>query len=195
GVIFDLDGTLVDSGLDFEQMRREMGLPPGTPLLEAIASLDEAGRSRCTAILESHEQSGAERASLMPGVVGLLRSLSQRQVRQAVLTRNARKAALATLARLGLTIDLVFARDDAPAKPNPAAIWRICDLWELARHEVAIVGDYVFDIEAGRRAGVRTVLYTAGRDPAGLPGGDQADLCLRSISEPEALVAWLAEPG
>lgn len=41
GVIFDLDGTLVDSGLDFDSMRREMGLDPGTPILESLATLPE----------------------------------------------------------------------------------------------------------------------------------------------------------
>jgi HAD superfamily hydrolase (TIGR01509 family) len=193
-MIFDLDGTLVDSGLDFDAMRREMGLAAGTPLLEAIASLDEPCRGRCTAILERHEQSGAENATLMPGVSDFLRRLNSWQVRQAVLTRNARKAALATLARLGLCFDPVVAREDAPAKPDPTAIWRICELWDLAPHEVAIVGDYVFDIEAGRRAGVRTVLYTRGRDAERLAGGDQADLCLHTFSEPNALVAWLAKP-
>ncbi len=45
GVIFDLDGTLVDSGLDFDEMRREMQLPPRQPILEAIARLpDEQAR-------------------------------------------------------------------------------------------------------------------------------------------------------
>jgi HAD superfamily hydrolase (TIGR01549 family) len=194
GVIFDLDGTLVDSGLDFEQMRREMGLASRAPLLEAISGLDELRRSQCEVILEAHERAGAERARLMPGVAELVARLSAGGIRQAVLTRNARQVALATLARLGLSFDPVFGREDAPPKPDPTAIWGICDLWGLARHEVAIVGDFVFDIEAGRRAGVRTVLYTAGRDPQGLLGASEADLCLRCFTEPEALLAWLAKP-
>ena len=36
GFIFDLDGTLVDSRLDFEAIRRDMGLPSRTPILEAL---------------------------------------------------------------------------------------------------------------------------------------------------------------
>ncbi len=46
GVIFDLDGTLVDSGLDFDLMRREMGLPPGKPLLESFDLLPEVDAAR-----------------------------------------------------------------------------------------------------------------------------------------------------
>jgi phosphoglycolate phosphatase-like HAD superfamily hydrolase len=40
GVVFDLDGTLVSQELDFEAIRREIGLPTGTPLLEALRQLD-----------------------------------------------------------------------------------------------------------------------------------------------------------
>ena len=51
GVIFDLDGTLVDSGLDFDLMRREMGIAPGHALLEAIDALGEPEARRCREIL------------------------------------------------------------------------------------------------------------------------------------------------
>jgi len=40
GIIFDLDGTLADSQLDFDAMRREMELPLGLPILEALTRLD-----------------------------------------------------------------------------------------------------------------------------------------------------------
>jgi HAD superfamily hydrolase (TIGR01549 family) len=194
GVIFDLDGTLVDSGLDFEQMRLEMAIPPGTPLLEAIGALAEPRRSQCAAILDRHEKAGAERATLVPGAAELLARLCAARIRQAVFTRNARRVALDTLARLGLAFDPVVGREDAPAKPDPTAIWSICDLWGLARDEVVMIGDYVFDIEAGRRAGVRTVLYTAGREPEGLLGAAEADLVLRCFTQPQSLLAWLAKP-
>jgi phosphoglycolate phosphatase-like HAD superfamily hydrolase len=38
GVIFDLDGTLADSRLDFARLRADLGLPPPTPILEALAT-------------------------------------------------------------------------------------------------------------------------------------------------------------
>ncbi len=162
GVIFDLDGTLVDSGLDFDQMRREMGLPPGEPLLESLAALDEPHASRCHEILHRHEQKGAEQARLMPGVEHFLSTLHDLGIRQAVLTRNSRAVTLATLRRLALDFDPIITREDGPVKPDPAAIWRICETWNLQRNELVMMGDYYFDVEAGRRAGVRTVLYTDG---------------------------------
>lgn len=191
GVVFDLDGTLVDSGLDFEAMRREMGLPRGQPLLEALAELPPPRAQACWAILARHEQQGAQRARLMPGAAELVAALQARGVRQAVLTRNSRETALATLARLGLAFDLVLGRDDAPPKPDPAAILHVCQAWELPPERVAIVGDYRFDLEAGRRAGARTVFYTAGRDTSAVDWAALADFQLECFTRPAALLAWL----
>lgn len=191
GVIFDLDGTLVDSGLDFDLMRREMDLPRGRPILESIDLLDDAAAERCRDILARHEWAGAERATLLPGVRAFLDALTARGVRQAVLTRNARAVALATLDRLGLSFDPLVAREDAPAKPDPTAIWRICAAWALDREEVVMLGDFHFDIEAGRRAGVRTVLYTGRREPAEVAGHQEADYSLRCFEDSGNLLAWL----
>lgn len=194
GLIFDLDGTLVDSGLDFDLMRHEMGLEPGRPLLEAMAQLDPGRADECRLILSRHERDGSLRATLMPGVHAFLNTIAVRGLRRAVLTRNSREAALATLDRLGLAFDPVVAREDAPAKPDPTAIWKICEAWGLAREQVAIVGDFYFDIEAGRRAGVRTVLYTGRRDPLVVEGWGKADFCLPCFGDAEGLLAWLDQP-
>jgi HAD superfamily hydrolase (TIGR01509 family) len=194
GVIFDLDGTLVDSALDFDAMRDEMGLPAGQPLLEAIEALPRQEAQRCQAILARHEWEGANRATLMPGVADFLHELAERGMHRAIFTRNARDVALATLARLALDFDTVVAREDAPAKPDPTAVWQICAAWKLAPNAVALVGDFRFDIEAGNRAGVRTVLYTAGGDPLPAHGALAADYCLRSFCDARELLAWLAEP-
>lgn len=194
GVIFDLDGTLVDSGLDFEQMRREMELEPGRPLLEALAELSEPRAARCRQILERHERAGAERARLMPGVAEMLDELQARGILRAVFTRNAREIALATLSRLGIEMETVVAREDAPPKPDPTGIWKICESWKLSRREAAMVGDYSFDIEAGQRAGVWTVLVHC--RPADLCGPEfpAADLELPGFEPPGAWLNWLAEP-
>ena len=65
----------------------------------------------------------------MPGVAELMDALKQRDIRRAVFTRNGRTATLRTLQRLQLTFDIVVARDDAPAKPDPMGIWKICESW------------------------------------------------------------------
>ncbi|HIA63686.1 MAG TPA: HAD family hydrolase, partial [Planctomycetaceae bacterium] len=39
GIIFDIDGTLIDSGLDFDLIRAEMNLPAGAAILESLEQL------------------------------------------------------------------------------------------------------------------------------------------------------------
>lgn len=194
GVIFDLDGTLVDSALDFDLMRREMQLAPGQPLLETLATLSEERARECRQILERHERAGADRATAIPGVEDLLAELKSRQIRTGVFTRNARRLALATLDRLGLHLDVVIAREDAPPKPDPTGIWKVCAAWEIDRREAAMVGDYAFDIEAGIRAGVWTVLFAGNRETGQIAEYPPADFYLSAFEPADEWLAWLAEP-
>src|SRR5689334_18752570 len=108
GVVFDLDGTLADSRLDFAAMRREMELPRDEPILEALAKLDPAHADRCQAILHRHELEGAERAVILPGAAELLAVLRSRGIRLAIATRNSRRITDATMQKLGLAADLVL---------------------------------------------------------------------------------------
>lgn len=194
GLIFDLDGTLVDSALDFEAMRREMGLPTGQPILEALDKLPETEALRCREILARHEWAGAERAVLMPGAAEFLHALEPLGLHRALLTRNSRAIVERTLERLRLDFEYIVAREDAPAKPDPTAIQQICATWQLDPQQVAIVGDYRFDLEAGRRAGIRTVLYTAGRSLDTIPYLDLADFLLPSFHDVEQFHDWLGLP-
>ena len=191
GLIFDLDGTLVDSALDFDEMRREMHLPPGVPILEAIAELAPDDQRRCQAILDRHEEGGAARAQVVPGVKQFLDAAAARRWRLGLITRNCRRSAQAALERFTLCFDPVICREDGPVKPDPAAVWEICRLWDVTPAEVAVIGDYRFDLEAGRRAGARTVLVARGRDVRSLDWASQADFVLDSFDSPGPVLAWL----
>lgn len=175
GVIFDLDGTLVNSRLNFDAMRREMGLPAGTPILEAIGEFDGPRAAQCRRILDRHEQHGAANASPIEGAIEFSRWLNELELHQGVVTRNCRTAADAMLRDWPVTLDPVICRDDGPAKPDPWAIHHIIQLWSCSPAEIVVIGDFVFDIEAGRRAGATTVLFADGRDRNGLRGVTIAD--------------------
>lgn len=192
GIIFDLDGTLVDSRLDFDAMRCEMGLPAGQPILESLERLNAPERQRCEEILRRHEWEGAQRAALMPGAADFLARLAPLRLQQAVLTRNSRAMALATLERVGLRFHPLMAREDAPVKPDPTAIRRICQSWTLAPEQVVMLGDYLFDLQAGRAAGAQTVLYARGRSADELPYADLADFVLSTFHDGDALLDWMA---
>ncbi len=195
GVVLDMDGTLVDSALDFDAMRAEMGLPAELPILEAIASLAEHEAERCREILHRHEHGGGERAVAMRGAKEFLQTLDRLGVRRAVWTRNSRAVALATLRRTGLEFETVLARDDAPAKPDPSALVELARAWELPHGEILVIGDYIFDMEAGRRAGSRTALYTAGAEPSACPGYELADFHFGCFTEAAGLLEWMGYDG
>jgi HAD superfamily hydrolase (TIGR01509 family) len=195
GVIFDLDGTLVDSRLDFDAMRNQIGLAPGTPVLEGVLALAPHAAAPAWAVIERHERAGTETATVIAGVQELLAELRRRQIHVAVVTRNGRTFAGETLRRLELPIELVMTRDDAPPKPDPAALLHVLEAWNLAAPRAAMVGDFRFDLEAGRAAGMRTVLYSADSSEEELAAWRPlSDLVVPSFADSERLLAWLERP-
>jgi HAD superfamily hydrolase (TIGR01549 family) len=185
GVVFDLDGTLVRQELDFEAIRREIGLPPDTPLLEALERMTVAERDRAGQILDVHEQAAALRAALFPGVAEVLEWLDGQGLRRGLLSRNSRRAVEVVLGRCGLRFDPALAREDAPFKPNPHGLHLICDTWRVEPAAVLMVGDYLYDLQAGRSAGTRTALLTHGRE---WPFANLADWTLATFAELPAII-------
>ena len=190
GIIFDLDGTLLDSGLNFDLMRQEMGLPPGRPILESLAELPESDLARCHTILHRHELDGAERAVPLPGVTEFLEELERRGVRRAIVTRNSRPITQAMLAKLPVSFDPVITREDGPIKPDPWAVHTICRAWQVSPQRVVMIGDYWFDIACGRAGGARTVLYAP--QPLAEDGHQTTpDLVFPCFTQAELLWDWL----
>lgn len=164
-MIFDLDGTLIDSGLDFDAMRRDMGLPERQPILEGLAEVPPGPRrEQCLNVLRDHELAGADRATLFPHVVAMLDDLRQANWPIGILTRNSRESTDRVLARLQLEFDVVLTREDAPPKPDPAGLHMIARRWQIPATEIAFCGDYLFDLQAGAAAGMRTILYWPGSE-------------------------------
>jgi len=191
GIIFDMDGTLVDSGLDFDAIRRDIGLPEKHPILEGVEAIPEGPeRDRALEILHRHEHDGALRATPFPGVAELLDRLEQLELRRGVLTRNSRVSANTTLDRLGWQFDTVLTREDAPAKPDPTGVLAICRDWNLAPLDVLFVGDYLFDLQAGHNAGTRAVLFAPGPMPA---WSDEADWVVKEFDELGELIEQLCD--
>ena len=186
GMIFDLDGTLVDSGLDFDAIRRDMGLPAGLPILESLERIPAGSeKDRMLKVLHQHELTGAARATLYDGVHEFLEWLDRRGICRAVLTRNSRESTEIVLDRLGLHFEMALTREDAPPKPDPTGLLTICDVWQMQPAHVLFCGDYVFDLEAGSRAGTRTMLFA----PRELPDFvRQADHVLRSFRDAATLI-------
>jgi len=160
-VIFDLDGTLLVTPLDFDRIRAEIGLPEGVPILEAMDGLTDAERARANRVIDRHEAEAADESQLMPGAEDLLAWLRSRGIKVAVLTRNSRASVERAVRRHNLVFDAAVAREDNKPKPSPAGVHCLMDRCGAGPAETIIVGDFRFDVEAGRSAGIRTIALVA----------------------------------
>ena len=182
--IFDLDGTLTYAVHDFEALRESLGLAPGTPLLEAVDAAPPEEAARLRAGITAWEWALAEKAAAAPDALRLLRALAGESRTLGVLTRNRRDIALRTLEVAGLAQYFepadVLGRDDAAPKPAPDGIRRILSRWRAAPADAVMLGDYVFDLQAGRNAGTATV-YIDRADEA--RWNQWADVAVRGLDE------------
>ncbi len=175
-VLFDLDGTLLDSielilGGFREMMRVHHGHVPsdevwlagiGTPLADQIAHL-AADAAQAEAIRETYAAYNVrhheELAAPYPGVVPVVEQLRAAGTPLALITSKRRRGALRGLDRMGLSgaFDLVLGADDVlRAKPDPWPVTHALERLGVAPRDAVFVGDSSHDMAAGRAAGVRT---------------------------------------
>jgi HAD superfamily hydrolase (TIGR01549 family) len=194
-VICDLDGTLVDSGLDFRAIKAELGLGEEASVLEAIEDLPPEASARGHAVLHRHETAGALKARLMPGAAEFLALTATLGLKCGLFTRNSRNATALTLQRCGLSFERIITRDDGPVKPDPWAIQALCRSWGIAPRQTLVFGDFYYDLAAGRAAGAFNVLLCHGRPPDAIRGHDLADFHLRSFTDTEQVSRLLCGAG
>ncbi|ATC88297.1 HAD family hydrolase [Pseudoalteromonas sp. SR43-6] len=191
GVIFDLDGTLVSSELDFALIKAQIGCPCEQDLLDYIAQLPSPYmREEAMNIVHQHELIDAQHASILPGVSEAIHALKSKNIPMAIVTRNFDKAAAIKLQNNPLPISTVLTRSDAPAKPDPSALNAIATLWNINARNLLYVGDYLYDIQAAHNANMRACLYAPESTPA---YADQADYVLHDFVELVTLVESYSE--
>lgn len=162
GWIFDLDGTLTVAQHDFDAIRVQLGVPAGQDILGYLASLPIAEKAAMQAELDAIELQLAREVEPAPGAAELIRHLHAAGQHIGILTRNLRQVALSSLEVIGVrdcfATAHVLGRDDALPKPDPHGIQQLLSAWSLGQSEAIMVGDFRFDLEAGRAAGCHTCL-------------------------------------
>jgi len=157
---FDLDGTLVRMKLDFDTIRRELGIPHGDTL-QYISSLPKKEGQRLMRLLEEREKGAAMEAEITQGARELIDECRRRDIKVVVITRNSQESASLTLKSLGLDVDMILSREEATPKPSPEALNIVLNHYGIEPHEMAFIGDYIYDVQAGNAAGVKTILLTS----------------------------------
>jgi HAD superfamily hydrolase (TIGR01549 family) len=182
-VLFDMDGTLTQPCLDFDVIRREIGLPPEprTPVLEAIEAMSPEQRHRAEQIVLRHEADAAKASTLWHDTLSVLSAIRGAGIPVGCITRNSRRSAETVMALHGLHFDALYTRENGPLKPSPEPVHTICCKLHADPRRAWMVGDYLFDIQAGCAAGATTVLMLG---DARLPEwSDQADHVIRRLTE------------
>lgn len=206
-VLFDLDGTLIETNIDFGLMRREMlalaqryGIPASQvegldilAMLETISAIvherygeDESVKARGEglAILEEIELSHSAGAECVPGAQELVRLLREAGIKVGIVTRNSRSAVAVSLSKTGIRGDILLTRDDVPkTKPHPNHLLTALQMLGAAPQEAMIVGDHWMDVQAGKAAGIRTVGFLRMGHPSDFFSFEQPDFVIRDLRE------------
>ena len=187
--IFDMDGTLTISAHDFEHIRRKLGLQHQVPILEALNAMPVAQAAPLWESLNEMEEFYADKSSLMHGATSILQKLQSRGAQLAILTRNTMPIVEKTLRACGIEHffprEAILDRNSCQPKPAPDGIHQLLDHWQADAENTVMVGDYLFDLQAGKRAGVTTIHIDQQGEFA---WPEVADICIREFAEIEACV-------
>ena len=189
-VIFDLDGTLIDTADEFvpvvQTLRAEHGREPMNAAL-IRASVSNGARALVSLGLDMHEdapQFERNRLRLLelysevlgtvaapyPGIAALLVSLQAQGIAWGISTNKPRAYTAPLMAKLAMQPppgSVVCPDDVGNRKPHPESLYRNCRDLGCAPHEAIYVGDHRRDIEAGRAAGMYTIAAGYGYIEAG----------------------------
>lgn len=213
GIVFDLDGTLIDSRLDIaasvnqtlvecgyralpiDELMSYVGDGAGQ-LIRRAAGLDETSPQLAPMLerfLEYYTAHAADQTTWMPGAIEALDALGEYPL--AVCTNKPKPTTLAVLKALGglHRFQAIIGGGDVPAlKPDPIALRVIAKELGCSAESLVIVGDGPQDIEAGKNAGSFTVGVRGGIAAPERLLATHPDCVLDSLRELPAAIQRLA---
>ena len=213
-ILFDLDGTLIDSAPDLagacNDMRRERGLElvPYERLRAMVGSgargmvgagfgvaPDDAGYGELRdEFLRRYESRMTRETHVFADVAALLASLAEAGIAWGIVTNKATRFAAPLVAALGLADAagaLVCGDTTVHSKPHPEPLLEAARRLGVAPGACVYVGDDKRDVDAGRAAGMRTIVAAWGYLGAGEPPAAWAADAI--IAAPAELLPLFAE--
>jgi phosphoglycolate phosphatase len=203
-VLFDLDGTLVDSAPDLiaavAALCHELGAPPPDPdrvrevvsaggramLRRGLPGADETMIDQfLPRFLDIYSANMVEHTRLYDGMQEVLEGFESRGVAWGVVTNKPGWLARPMLEQMGLHVRcaaIVTGDCLNVRKPDPAPVLRACELAGVEAFATAFVGDDLRDVQAGRSAGTTTVAAAWGYLDGGDPNAWGADLVVPAPS-------------
>ncbi len=177
-LIFDLDGTLVDTRADLAAaanvMLERFGLPPqsveqvsahigqGThALVKRVLGPEHAHLSQdgFTLFMRYYTRHLTDQSLVYPGIPRVLAAVQARGAVLSVLTNKPQAASRGILSGLGLLpfFAVLVGGDTLPStKPDPSGVWHLQRLSQVSLAQTVLVGDSSIDMQTGRAAGIST---------------------------------------
>ena len=188
GVLFDFDGTLtVPGAINFKAIKRDLGCPLDQPILEYIEKQPAERRALLKEMLETHEEAAARESIPNRGVNACLSNLGRMKIPFGILTRNSLRSiqtALSSFRGFSMTdFAVVITRDNSLPKPHPDGVIKAAFAMGFPPEELLVVGDFRFDIIAGKSAGAKTVYLTNGKEKTMERGDPDPDFVCRHLPE------------
>lgn len=184
-VVFDLDGTLIDTADEFVAIVQHLRSVNALPALDAAQIRKTVGNGAgalvtlALGIQEKHPDYAAQREAFLalyadtlgsaakpyPGLAELVKKLAEHGVRWGVATNKYRRYAAPLMAMMAFepaAASLVTPDDVLHTKPHPEPIILSCQNLGVRPCNTIYVGDHRRDIDAGRHAGCFTIAATYG---------------------------------
>jgi len=177
-VIFDLDDTLVQSSINYSEIRFKIAElfpktfePPHlhyTPILQLLNQLKEVDENlyqRAKLIVETSERNAVKNASIMKGATIIPNLLEQHNVHGAIYTNNTKDNVKLYLLKPEfefLNYFKILTRNDInKPKPDPEGLMMVLKTTNIPKLNAIYIGDSFIDSEAARKANIRFVLFNS----------------------------------
>jgi hydrogenase expression/formation protein HypE len=168
-VLFDFDGTLTKPGaLNFPHLKKSIGCPADVPVLDFIDKLPTLSQRNDTLKqLERFEKEAAVNSEPNIGAQNLIHFLRSKGIGIGIITRNTLPSierALLNFDDIDISyFDVIVSRETpVPLKPKGDGIILAADTLNVDVKQILMVGDFVFDIQAGQTAGCMTAFLDYG---------------------------------
>lgn len=182
--IFDMDGTLTIAQHDFNAIKRELGFPLDMDILTSLSKLPTELKLQKNLQLDAIELEVAKFAEASQGCYQLLEQIHLLTHSLGILTRNSFLNSLETLKAAGIydffSEEYLVCRLLLEKKKNPDGILFLMKEWNAKPEETIMIGDYLYDLQAGKAAGVETIYI----DPSGsFPFKENANYHVKNLEE------------
>ena len=208
-VLFDLDGTLLNSGktfhkivnllkkerrqdeVPFEKVRKYSSRGASLILKNSFPEIDDSQLADLKeSFLKKYFELMLDDICIYDGVIELIELLNHKRIPCGIVTNKSEKYTRPIIEKLGLdkfTNAVICPENLSKTKPDPEGIIKALNILNASNLESYYVGDHIRDIETGKNANVKTVACTYGFHETD-PNSWQADYIINKPIELKKII-------